>query len=89
MDNVAELCFAIVKSLSLLFGKTNMEKITLTIKDESKKLFFLELLKQFDFIEVEKAIHQEESYNFFSSAGMWKGRDISADKLSERAWKRG
>jgi hypothetical protein len=31
-----------------------MEKITLTIRDGKKKNFLLELLSQFDFVEVKK-----------------------------------
>ncbi len=66
-----------------------MEKIILTIKDEKRKNFLLELLKQFDFIEVQKATEKkQEQYDFFASAGLWKGRDINANQLRERAWKR-
>jgi len=66
-----------------------MEKITLTIKDSKKKGFFLELLKQFDFIEVQKGIEKKTGqYDFFASAGLWRNRDITANQLRERAWKR-
>ncbi|MBI1767737.1 MAG: hypothetical protein HY015_11040 [Bacteroidetes bacterium] len=66
-----------------------MEKIILTIKDERKKNFFLELLKQLDFIEVQKVSEKKtDSYNFFASAGLWKGRDLNANQLREQAWKR-
>ncbi len=36
-----------------------MEKIILTIKDERRKGFLLELLKQFDFIEVQKTLEKK------------------------------
>ena len=66
-----------------------MEKIILTIKDDKKKNFLLELLKQFDFIEVQKATEKKtDTYDFFGSAGLWKGRDITVNKLREQAWKR-
>jgi hypothetical protein len=66
-----------------------MEKITLTIKDLKKKNFFLELLNQFDFIEVQKAKEEKtDQYDFFASAGLWKDRDIDANQLREQAWKR-
>ncbi len=66
-----------------------MEKITLTIKDGRKKNFFLELLKQFDFIEVQKTAEKKtDHYDFFASAGLWKHRDITANQLREQAWKR-
>jgi hypothetical protein len=67
-----------------------MGKIILTIKDERKKNFFLELLKQFDFIEVQQTTEKKaDDYNFFASAGLWKDRKISANELREQAWKRG
>ena len=68
-----------------------MEKIVLTIKDSRKKNFLLELLKQFDFIEVQKtsSAQKSSSYNFFDSAGLWKNRDIDVSQLRDKAWKRG
>lgn len=68
-----------------------MEKIVLTIKDSRKKNFLLELLKQFDFIEVQKtsSVQKSSSYNFFDSAGLWKNRDIDVSQLRDKAWKRG
>jgi hypothetical protein len=67
-----------------------MERIILTIKDGRKKTFLLELLKQFDFVEIQKAIEKKSGpHDFFASAGMWKGRDITANKLRDQAWKRG
>jgi hypothetical protein len=69
-----------------------MEKITLTIKDDSKLSFFLKLLKQLDFVEVHDVSPGRKSkpkeHDFFASAGLWKNRDIDADKLRENAWKR-
>ncbi len=66
-----------------------MGKIVLTIKDERKKNFFLELLKQFDFIEVQQTTEKkDDDYDFFASAGLWKGREINANQLREQAWKR-
>ena len=78
-----------MKSLSLKITNKTMEKIILTIKDSRKKSFFLELLRQFDFIEIQKATEKKtDQYNFFDSAGLWKGRDITANQLREQAWKR-
>jgi hypothetical protein len=65
-----------------------MEKITLIIKDLKKKNFFLELLQQFDFIEVQTTKEKKtDHYDFFASAGFWKDRDIDANKLRGQAWK--
>ena len=66
-----------------------MEKITLTIKDKSKLSFIIELLSQFNFVEVQKETSKKPSRDsFFSSAGFMKNRDISAKKLRTDAWKR-
>lgn len=67
-----------------------MEKLILKIKDEGKLNFFLELLKQFDFVEVQrvkKEPQKDSDYNFFASSGLWAGRDIDADSLRKKAWK--
>ena len=69
-----------------------MEKITLTIKDDSKLGLFLKLMKQLDFVEVDttsiKRKCRDEKYDFFASAGLWKDRDINAKELQKSAWKR-
>ena len=68
-----------------------MEQILLKIKDKSKIKFLLELLDLFDFVEIQKSIKKrktEISYDFFESAGLWKDRDINADRLRIQAWKR-
>lgn len=66
-----------------------MKKITLTIKDDKKTGFLLQLLEELDFIEIQESGRQlDEAYDFFASAGMWKGRDINARKLRKQAWKR-
>ncbi|MEQ9289939.1 MAG: hypothetical protein RIG77_23625 [Cyclobacteriaceae bacterium] len=69
-----------------------MEKLILTVKDNSKLTFLLELLKQLDFIEVQNiALNKKSrnsSYNLFDSAGLWKKRDVSAKRLREESWKR-
>ncbi len=66
-----------------------MEKIILTIKDNKRKNFFLELLKQFDYIEVQKTVDKKNrEYDLFASAGLWKNRKITTDQLREQAWKR-
>jgi len=66
-----------------------MKKITLTIKDEKKVNFLMELLKQFDFIEIQETEEKmNNNYDFFSSAGLWKNRDINTEQLRSQAWKR-
>ncbi|MCP4456964.1 MAG: hypothetical protein GY816_02895 [Cytophagales bacterium] len=66
-----------------------MQRITLTVKDDNKIGFLLELLKQFEFIEVQESEKKKsKKYNFFASAGLWKGRDIDSKQLRKEAWTR-
>lgn len=66
-----------------------MQRITLTVKDDKKLNFLLELLRQFDFVEIQKTTEKKsDKYDFFESAGLWKGRNIDAQQLRGQAWKR-
>jgi hypothetical protein len=72
-----------------------MEQIIIKLKDQSKRNFLLELLAQFDFLELQvKQVskdkskeEKEDSYDFFQSAGLFEGRDIDADQLRKEAWR--
>jgi len=46
-------------------------------------------LEEFDFLEIREGGQKlDEKYDFFSSAGMWKDREIDAKQLRKQAWKR-
>ncbi len=67
-----------------------MEQIIIKLKDQSKRSFLLELLAQFDFLELQvkqvaQVTSKEESYDFFQSAGLFEGREINADQLRKEA----
>lgn len=70
-----------------------MEKFIIELKDHSKRNFLLELLAQFDFIELkaerEEKEHskEEEAYDLFQSAGLFADRDIDANQLRKDAWR--
>lgn len=69
-----------------------MEQIIIKLKDQSKRSFLLELLAQFDFLELQvkqvtKGKAKEEPYDFFQSAGLFEGREINADQLRKEAWR--
>ena len=79
------------KKISRYFVTKNksMQRITLTVKDDNKMNFLLELLKQFEFIEVQKSEKKKKGkYDFFASAGLLKRRDIDSKKLRKDAWTR-
>lgn len=67
-----------------------MQKLILNIKDSSKLSLLLDLINQLDFVEVEKIKKDKNSsdHNFFSSAGLWSGRDVNANELRKQAWSR-
>ncbi len=67
-----------------------MEQLILNIKDSSKLSFLMQLIKQFDFVEVEKVKKKKKSdkYDFFNSAGLWANREINAKELRKQAWDR-
>ncbi len=67
-----------------------MEQLILNIKDRSKLSFLKQLLKQFDFVEIEKIVKTNKSvdYDFFNSAGLWENREVNAAELRKQAWKK-
>ncbi len=68
-----------------------METLIIKVKNRERLLFLYEMLKYYDFVElpeIEKQTEKDASHDFFSSAGLWKGRDISQHELREQAWKR-
>jgi hypothetical protein len=69
-----------------------MEQIIITLKDQSKQGFLLELLAQFDFLEfqvvqVSEEKAKEETYDFFQSAGLFEGRAANSNQLRNEAWR--
>jgi hypothetical protein len=70
-----------------------MESITIYLKDSKKMSFLKELLNQFDFIIVDDSLKKrkktsEKKHDFFASAGIWKGRNITQEDLRAKAWKK-
>lgn len=65
-----------------------MEQLILNIKDSSKLSILIQLIKQLDFVEVEKVEKKNANahYDFFNSAGLWANREINAKELREKAW---
>ena len=66
------------------------EQLILNIKDSSKLSFLIQLIKQFDFVEVAKVKKKKitAKNDFFSSAGLWAGREVNAQELRKQAWDR-
>lgn len=68
-----------------------MESLTIKVKSKEHLLFLYKILKSFDFVElpeIEKISANKVTHDFFSSAGLWKDRDISQESLRDKAWKR-
>ena len=70
-----------------------MEQFIIELKDLSKRSFLLELLNQFDFIELktgkeaEAELKQGDEYDLFESAGLFADREIDANQLRKEAWR--
>lgn len=68
-----------------------MEQFIIELKDLSKRSFLLELLTQFDFIELktgkEAELKQGDEYDLFESAGLFADREIDANQLRKEAWR--
>ena len=73
-----------------------MEQIIIQVKDKEKARKLFDLLTELDFVssvmtsevvntEV-NATTREESSDFFSLAGIWKGREISLETIRQKAW---
>ena len=74
-----------------------MEQVTVLIPNRDKAQLFVELLHSLDFIADIQQVSTEAKgqrtetgpgESFFSLAGLWSDRDISADSLRENAWPR-
>ena len=61
-----------------------MQNILINLKNKSKLHFLLELLSKYDFIEILKPASHKTSGNsnsFLKTAGLWKNRNIDAEKF--------
>jgi len=67
-----------------------MEQLILNIKDSSKLSFLIQLMKQFDFVEIAKVKKKKaaDKNDFFSSAGLWANREVNTKELRKQAWNR-
>ena len=67
-----------------------MNKIILNIKDTNKLSFLLQLIRQFDFVEIIEIQNSKKTgkYNLFKSAGLWSERMVDAGEIREKAWNR-
>jgi hypothetical protein len=70
-----------------------MEQFVIELKDLSKRTFLLELLAQFDFIELKTGkeakseLKKDDEYDLFESAGLFANREIDANQLRKEAWR--
>ncbi|MFK7970454.1 MAG: hypothetical protein AB8F95_08810 [Bacteroidia bacterium] len=70
-----------------------MERIIIQLKDINKRAMLFSILEKLPFINVIsttqiKAVEAEKEHDFFSSAGLFEGRDIDANELRKSAWSR-
>lgn len=70
-------------------------EIVVQIHDQYKAIKFVEFLRAFDFVEItqmknadEKNVRNDNMEDFFSCAGLWANREVTAASLREQAWRR-
>jgi len=68
-----------------------MGKIIIDIKDKSKEMIVINLLKELPFIELKefKKSNKTKSSDFRKLFGLWKGRKILLNDIRVKAWHRG
>ncbi len=69
------------------------EQLILTIKDKSKINILIDLVKELDFVEVQRKkitaavkAKQKAKKNFTLSAGIWENSNITAEQLRKKSW---
>ena len=65
-----------------------MEKITINVLDSSKRELVISLLKELDFVEIDKVQKERnEGVNELKSIyGIWKNREITKESIRKEAW---
>ena len=66
-----------------------MQKVTITIKDDSKLKALIQFLREIDFVEIsrdEKSRNVYRDKKFDELFGIWKDRSISISDLRKKAW---
>ena len=69
------------------------QQLLVTVLDDQKMDFLLKLFAQLDFISVEEVPADQpepgaSKHNILDSAGIWEGRDITAEQLRQQAYLR-
>ena len=68
-----------------------MHDIHIKVTDTSKVDLLIRLLREFDFVEIVSVSKHEKKpgeESILDSAGIWKDRDVDAEELRKRAWRR-
>ena len=68
-----------------------MQALRVTVDDDKTKMILLKMLRTMEGVHV-KEIRQTENRNAGNAlqqlSGIWKDRDISIEKVREKAWER-
>ena len=76
-----------------------METIKITVKDKKHAKLLAELASELNFVSSVESLKDESGSSipkatlssredFLSMCGIWKDRDISADKIRKQAWRK-
>ena len=67
-----------------------METLTIKVKNRERLLFLYRLLEYFDFVELPEIKDKSGNFSdgdFFGTAGIWKGRNVSQESIRKEAWR--
>ena len=68
-----------------------MEQLIIRVADQEKAKMLSEILAALDFVNSveiikEQAATSEEKEDFFSLAGLWEDRNVTAQSIRQKAW---
>jgi len=68
-----------------------MEQLIIQVKNKEKAKMLAEVLSALDFVSSVKIVKEkpatdERTEDFFSLAGLWENRNITAESIRQEAW---
>ncbi len=69
-----------------------MEQLIVKVADKEKAEMLFKILSALDFVSSvdvieDKAIISDNEQDFFSLAGLWENRNITAESIRQQAWR--
>ena len=62
-------------------------QIILEVKDNKEGMALINFLKQLSFVKIREVKKSKKEYKLEEIFGIWKDRDVTKEKLREKAWR--